>query len=54
MNLTPHFTLAELTRTTHGPNEPGESEIAALRALAEHVLEPLRVALGVPVRVNSG
>ena len=54
MRLTPHFTLAELTATRHGRNDPGPAEIEALRALAVHVLEPLRVALGLAVHVDSG
>lgn len=51
--LSPHFTLSELTATSHGPNYPGRTEIEALRALAVNVLEPIRVALGLAVHVNS-
>jgi zinc D-Ala-D-Ala carboxypeptidase len=55
MQLTANFTLDELTRTTTGlPNVPNRSERAALLALAEHVLQPLRDALGQPVLVTSG
>jgi zinc D-Ala-D-Ala carboxypeptidase len=55
MQLTANFTLDELTRTTTGlPNVPSRSERAALLALAEHVLQPLRDALGQPVLVTSG
>ena len=50
MNLSPHFTLAELDR--EGIATP--AEIAALRALCVDLLEPVRALLGVPLRVNSG
>lgn len=53
--MTPHFTLAELTRTSTGlPNEPAPSHVAALTSLCLHVLEPIRALLGVPLRVTSG
>jgi len=57
--LSPHFTLAELTRSeaaTRGgfDNTPPPEAVEALRALCEHVLEPLRVAVGKPMRINSG
>src|SRR5690606_34712544 len=55
MKLTANFTLAELTVTSTGlPNVPTPAEEANLRALAEHVLQPLREAIGRPVLVNSG
>jgi len=54
MQLTANFSLAELTATGRNlPNVPTEGEIANLRMLAEKVLQPLRDALGKPVRVNS-
>lgn len=54
MNLTPHFTLAELTRTSKPfPNVPGPTEIANMRRLCIKVLEPVRARFGQPVRVNS-
>jgi hypothetical protein len=55
MNLSPHFTLAELTATDHREfkNEPNPSEIANLQRLAE-LLEQVKVAIGgKPVMVNS-
>lgn len=53
--MTPHFTLAEFTRTGTGlPNEPMPSHVAALTSLCLHVLEPIRTLLGVPLRVTSG
>ena len=55
MNLSPHFTLAELTRTSTGlANEPSPSQVAALTSLCLHVLEPIRALLGVPLRITSG
>lgn len=55
MNLSPNFTLAELTRTDTGiPNTPTQAEIEHLRLLTERILQPLRDALGVPVSVSSG
>lgn len=54
MQLTANFSLAELTVTGRNmPNVPNEAEVASLRSLAELILQPLRNALGKPVRVNS-
>jgi len=54
MQLTANFSLAELTVTDRNmPNVPSEAEVASLRSLAEMILQPLRDALGKPVRVNS-
>lgn len=55
MNLTPHFTLDELTHTDHRDldNTPNENEIANLRRLADF-LEQVKVILGgKPIMVNS-
>lgn len=59
MNLSRHFTLAELTHSDTAaregiPNQPGVVEVAALRALCSAVLDPLREAVGRPIKVNSG
>lgn len=55
MQLSPHFTLAELTRTGTGlPNTPSPAIIDKLKALCVHVLEPVREHYGKPVTVNSG
>ena len=59
MLLSPHFTLAEFTRSAtaqrHGlENHPTPEVINNLRLLCEHILEPLRQHLGCPVRVTSG
>lgn len=55
MQLTPHFTLEELTNTDHRDldNTPNENEIANLRRLADF-LEQVKVVLGgKPIMVNS-
>jgi uncharacterized protein YcbK (DUF882 family) len=55
VNLSPHFTLAELTRTSTGlANEPTPSQVAALTSLCVHILEPIRALLGAPLRITSG
>ena len=55
MDLSPHFTLAELTRTDTGlPNVPNAEERANLARLAAELLEPLRAMAGCPLRINSG
>lgn len=59
MNLSPHFTLAEMTisqaAARHGlNNQPGPRAIAALTALCLNVLEPVREHFGSPVIVSSG
>jgi hypothetical protein len=59
VKLSSHFSLSELTRSeaaTRGgfDNTPSPEAIAALKALCENVLEPLRVAVGKPMRINSG
>jgi putative chitinase len=55
MNLTPHFTLEELTHTDHRTldNTPNETELANIQRLAEF-LEELKTLLGgKPIMVNS-
>jgi hypothetical protein len=54
VNLSPHFTLAELTRTSSGqPNVPNAAETKALVALCSSLLEPIRTKFG-PVSIHSG
>ena len=55
MQLSDHFSLAEMTRTSVRGllNAPGEIEVARLRALCLNVLEPVRERFG-PVVVHSG
>jgi putative chitinase len=55
MNLSPHFSLEELTHTDHRTldNTPNDAELANLVRLAEF-LELVKVALGgKPIMVNS-
>ena len=55
MNLSPHFTLDELTITDHREleNTPNETELANLKRLAEF-LETVKTVLGgKPIMVNS-
>lgn len=55
MQLSAHFSLAEMTATSKPfDNTPGPAEIAALKLLCVHVLEPVRAHFNRPVRVNSG
>lgn len=52
--FTPNFSLSELTVTSTGQsNIPAEQETECLRALAVKILQPLRDAIGRPVRVTS-
>lgn len=58
MNLSAHFTLAEMTRSEAAArkgvdNTPPPEAVEALKALCEKVLEPLREAMGRSMRVNS-
>lgn len=59
MNLSPHFTLRELTRSQtaerHGiSNKPSETHIQALRTTCTMILEPIRERFGVPFTPSSG
>jgi zinc D-Ala-D-Ala carboxypeptidase len=53
--VTPHFTLAELTATSHRQfdNTPNESELANLQRLAEFLEQVKTVLGGKPVMVSS-
>ena len=53
--LTPHFTLAELTHTDHREleNTPNETELANIQRLAEFLEELKTVLGGKPIMVNS-
>ena len=55
MNLTEHFTLAELTHTDHREfdNTPNESELSNIRRLAEFLEQVKTVLGGKPIMVNS-
>ena len=55
MNLTEHFTLAELTATSHRQfdNTPNDAELANLQKLAEFLEEVKELLGGKPIMVNS-
>lgn len=57
--LSPHFELREftdsLTARKYGiANVPSPEAVENLRALCVHTLEPLRMALGLPIIITSG
>lgn len=53
--LSPHFSLSELTRTDTGlVNNPSSESVDNLQRLAVDVLEPIRELLGAPLIVHSG
>ena len=55
MKLSANFTLAELTRTSQPiRNDPDMLALVALTQLCCRVLQPLRDALGKPIRITSG
>jgi len=53
--MTPHFTLAELTATSHRQfdNTPNEAETANLQRLAEFLEQVKTVLDGKPIMINS-
>ena len=55
MRLSEHFTLSELTTTTHTEidNTPTAEDLERLRALCQDFLEPVRARFG-PVYIHSG
>lgn len=54
MQLSPNFSLAELTVTGKPfDNTPNPKQVESLRALAVNILQPLRDAIGKPIRVTS-
>ena len=59
MNLSPNFTLSEMTKSEaalrHGiDNTPNEEQVQALMALAQNVLQPVRDHFKKGVKCNSG
>lgn len=59
MNLTPHFTLQEMTLSQIAvrngiQNIPNTKQIANLTNLCVNILEPLRTMVGKPINVTSG
>jgi hypothetical protein len=55
MNLTEHFTLAELTTTSHRQfdNTPNDAEMENLQKLAEFLEEVKALLDGKPIMINS-
>lgn len=59
MQLSKHFTLAELTRSQTAKrrdidNTPSDAEIKCLKDLCENILEPIRIHFGKPIIISSG
>lgn len=59
MNLTPNFTLEELTASTTARqrgilNQPNHQELDNLTRLAKELLQPIRDAYKKPITVTSG
>ena len=56
MQLTPHFSLEELTASSAHPSIPNEPdpEIVAALAVTAGLLEQVRALLGHPISVSSG
>lgn len=59
MMLSEHFSLEELIRSDEAlrldvRNVPDDIEVDNLRRLCREILEPLRAAIGLPIRVTSG
>ena len=59
INVTQHFTLEELYRSDTAKklgidNKPGTQQMINLVYICAYVLEPLRVAMGEPIKIGSG
>jgi hypothetical protein len=59
MNLSEHFTLAEMTFSPTAikkgiDNTPNAQTVRNLQTLCEKVLEPLRAHIGGPIKISSG
>jgi hypothetical protein len=59
MELSRFFTLAEMTRSQTAQqlgiaNQPDANQLENLRALCGAVLDPLREAIAMPIKINSG
>ena len=58
-NVTMHFTIEELCASATAKakgidNKPNTQQVINLVYLAAYVLEPLRVAMGEPIKISSG
>lgn len=49
-----HFTISELTQSSHGKNIPNDEQIENLKLLVEKVLDPARDELEAPIKITSG
>lgn len=59
MNLSPNFTLEEMTKSEYAlrqdiPNQPSREHVDNMMLLAQKVLQPVRDAFKRGVKVNSG
>jgi len=59
MNLSDNFTLEEMIRSDAAirlgiRNVPDDTQLDSLRRLCVEILEPLRAAIGKPIRITSG
>ena len=59
IRLSEHFTLEEFVRSRKAQargikNEPPAEAVEGLKLLAQHILEPLRLAWGQPIFITSG
>ena len=59
MQLSEHLTLAEVTKSQKETrlgieNDPDTHQLAALKAIEEHIFEPVRNHFGVPIGISSG
>lgn len=59
INVTQHFTIEEMYRSDTAKrlgidNKPGTQQMINLVYLCAYVLEPLRVAMGEPIKIGSG
>ena len=57
--ISKNFSLQELTASATAKakglrNEPGQTDVIALCALVHRVLQPLREAMGEPIKIGSG
>ena len=57
--ISQHFTLEEMTASTTAKakgiyNSPGITQLINMTYLCIYVLEPLRVAMGYPIKIGSG
>ena len=59
MMISKNFSLEELTASATAKakglrNEPGQTDVISLCALVHRVLQPLREAMGEPIKIGSG